>query len=328
MPFIASGTYGCVFKPHLKCKNKKNYTSTVGKVFEKDSAFTDEINIQYIIQKIDPEYKFTLPLIGTCTTDATFRESNAVQECPLINTSKNQEYQQMIIPYAGQSLENIFMRNQSSQVNFRKMFKIMKPLFEGLLKLEKHGIIHQDIKPDNIMFHKNKLFLIDFGIMTRRNKVYIKNNGMLVADYPYFPPEYKLYSKTYKSPSQFISSFLNNFMYTTFIGGHNVHLPEVIERYMGVSYEKELSDAFYKLHKNKEEYNKKEKKISVYQLGITLAIMFISSRLHVNLHKNPDNVLVKDLIVSMIHPNVFKRFTMRQAYSMYVSIQKHTQTYN
>lgn len=320
MPFIASGTYGCVFKPHLKCKNRKVYTNTVGKVFEKESAFNDETDIQYIIQKIDPEYKFTLPLIGTCTTDKKFRESNSIQECPLINTSKHLEYKQMIIPYAGISLENIFMRRQASPRAFKTIFKVMQPLFEGVLKLEKHGIIHQDIKPDNIMSHKRKLFLIDFGIMTKSNKVYIKNNGMLAADYPYFPPEYKLYSKSYKSPSQFISSFLNNFMYTTFIGGHNVHLPEIIETYLGISYEKELTAVYYRLQKNKDEFSKLANKINVYQLGITLAIIFISSGMHINLHKHPSRVLLRDLIVSMIHPNVFKRCTMRQAYYMYLNI--------
>lgn len=50
-------------------------------------------------------------------------------------------------------------------ITLRKAFIILKSLLEIEIELEKHGIIHRDIKPDNIIFNdEEEVFLVDFGV--------------------------------------------------------------------------------------------------------------------------------------------------------------------
>ena len=53
MTLIAQGSYGCVYKPPLKCKNKNiDYSNKVSKILYKDNA-TDEFVENSYINKID-----------------------------------------------------------------------------------------------------------------------------------------------------------------------------------------------------------------------------------------------------------------------------------
>jgi serine/threonine protein kinase len=66
----------------------------------------------------------------------------------------------------------------------------MKYVCQGIDMLLKHGFVHQDIKLENLVYNGNKLFLIDFGLMSRTSDVYL-DKSFLKFDYMAFPPEYK-----------------------------------------------------------------------------------------------------------------------------------------
>jgi serine/threonine protein kinase len=318
MPFVASGSYGCVFRPHLKCKNKKEYKKAVGKVFEDDEEFLIEKELLEKVQQLDPEHTFTLITLDTCDTNVNIRSSDNIQKCELMDMNIKKEYKQIIIDYGGKSLETMFIRNTSSPRAFLKIFHAIKPLFEGLVMLSKNKLLHQDIKPDNIMFNKNKLYLIDFGILSSYDDIYVKGNALLTADYPYFPPEYKLFNRKYKSPHHFQTQFLGNFLYTIFIGGRNVNLPILIEQYTDINYDHELTE-LYKTFDVTSSF-KYINKIDSYQLGISLFILFVSS----NLHTRPtiESESIKKLITNMIQPNVLKRYTIQKAHEIYIEVIK------
>lgn len=316
MPFVASGSYGCIFRPHLKCKNKKVYKNGVGKVFEDDTEFLIEKILLEKIQKLDPEHKFTLVTLDSCKTDANTRPSDGINNCELMDMEKKKEYNQLIIEYGGKSLETLFLRKASSPRAFLKVFRALQPLFEGLVMLSENKMIHQDIKPDNIMLHKNKLYLIDFGIMSHYENVYVPKNTLLTADYPYFPPEYKLFDKkNVRSAHHFKTQFLNNFMYTIFISGRNVNIPVLIETHMGINYDQELEELYKSFDPSSAK--KHVNKIDSYQLGITLFMLYFASNLHIE-HPHQG---VKDLIKNMIQPNVHKRYTIKEAYDAYMDIK-------
>lgn len=316
MPFVASGSYGCVFRPHLKCKNKKVYKNSVGKVFEDDTEFLIEKTLLETIQKLDPDHTFTLVTLDSCRTDPITRPSDGINNCELMDMSKRQEYNQLIIEYGGKSLETLFLRKASSPRAFLKVFLSLQPLFEGLVMLSKNKLVHQDIKPDNIMLRKNKLYLIDFGILSHYDNVYVENNTLLAADYPYFPPEYKLFDKkNVKSAHHFKTQYLNNFMYAIFISGRNVNLPLLIEKHLGINFDHELSELYNASQDPSQDSTTTINKIDSYQLGITLFMLFVASDLPQGKY-DP----IKELIKNMIQPNVHKRYTITEAYQAYMAI--------
>ena len=67
MPYIAEGSYGCVFSPPLKCLNKKKTTaSQAGKIFNNRDSMEEEKELAEKINKIDPKGKWTVPYYGSC----------------------------------------------------------------------------------------------------------------------------------------------------------------------------------------------------------------------------------------------------------------------
>ena len=69
MSFVAAGTYGCVFKPNLPCYkkiNKPKGSRTISKVFRSEKEADKEKAINDILNKIDPNSEFTIPLYDSC----------------------------------------------------------------------------------------------------------------------------------------------------------------------------------------------------------------------------------------------------------------------
>lgn len=59
--------------------------------------------------------------------------------------------------------ENMWDYYNLKNVSRKKTFSFILQLFNGLEEIHKLGVIHFDIKPENIMISKNKLKIIDFG---------------------------------------------------------------------------------------------------------------------------------------------------------------------
>ena len=48
---------------------------------------------------------------------------------------------------------------------------MMKPVFLGLVEMDKNKLVHKDIKYNNIVVHKNSFKYIDFGLSSNlKNK--------------------------------------------------------------------------------------------------------------------------------------------------------------
>lgn len=82
----------------------------------------------------------------------------------------NDEYA-MVIPLYQLSLTQIFSnKSDVRNRNIDKIDAIMLELLNGLMSIHRSGIIHRDIKPDNIMFADGAFFFIDFGFATSYSK--------------------------------------------------------------------------------------------------------------------------------------------------------------
>lgn len=167
MTIIGHGTYGCIYKPPIKCvaKTRKiNYANKIAKLLTKKSA-----NIEYeeysIISRIDPTNKYHLGKPVLCEADAVeLKKQTDAHPCKKYEEEKDKkEFRLLIMEYGGIELDT-YMKTPS---DFNMMFwRKVRNLLDGAELFAKHGLTHRDIKPNNILMNPktHNLIYIDFGL--------------------------------------------------------------------------------------------------------------------------------------------------------------------
>lgn len=83
-----------------------------------------------------------------------------------------------------------FYLKQNGPLNEREARIIVKQIIIGLKELHKQGIIHYDLKPQNIIFHKGEVKISDFGLSKEmKDKDKIEDTCLGLGTYYYLPPE-------------------------------------------------------------------------------------------------------------------------------------------
>ncbi|KKK84784.1 hypothetical protein LCGC14_2779850, partial [marine sediment metagenome] len=98
----------------------------------------------------------------------------------------------------GETLEQIIKRNKPSGMPFKKANVILQQLADALIYAHSRNVIHNDLKPSNIIFDSNgRLKVLDFGIAKHKTieDAYAFNNSKNVAAVGGYTP-------TYASPEQ------------------------------------------------------------------------------------------------------------------------------
>lgn len=192
---LGSGSYGCVYRPPIKCKyhheyNQK-YKDQVMKVMHIESAL-NEIEISVVVNSIDPNHQYFVSLSNDwCTLDTS---DPKLQLCKSyvkdIDAKKGQDkhYHGHFIEYAGIPIDEYV----KSGTSVKKLIKLMKHLVNGLVKLHAAGICHLDIKDPNIMVSNNTPRLIDFGISKFTDEY---TNEDITVFYESYPPFLSYVSK-------------------------------------------------------------------------------------------------------------------------------------
>lgn len=187
--FLAKGSFGCVYKPALKCKdNPKRLDGYVSKIMRKDHAEI-EIEEQKEIDKIDPNYYYHLKIGESCIPDVPDKQNdNKLADCTLmgrdLNTyanSKNidklqEDYQIVHLEDGGMGLDE-WMKNTNNVKKFKdvKFCETMLYNFTRIIyaldEFNQHKMGHFDIKAGNIVYNDktNRFNLIDFGFLSAYN---------------------------------------------------------------------------------------------------------------------------------------------------------------
>ena len=125
--------------------------------------------------------------------------------------SKHSHYEMLIGPYSGKPSADIFSKEFNHKIysqqklfnqTIHKLFKYMKPLFEGIVESDKHKIFHNDLNDRNIIFKNKNFYMIDFGLAAKYShitRIKKRMEFILKTDkiYESYPWDYTLYSSTF-----------------------------------------------------------------------------------------------------------------------------------
>jgi len=155
---INQGSYGCIFKPGLKCNGKLESSNYVTKIQKKENT-QNEIKIGEKLKTIKDYELYFAPIISSCVVQLSKIDKSEISKCKPIKQTENLVSNK--IKYVGdKDLADIIIKNPT------KSKILYEHLLETLSILEKKCIVHYDIKPNNIVYDdKLKLpIMIDFGI--------------------------------------------------------------------------------------------------------------------------------------------------------------------
>lgn len=220
--------------------------------------------------------------------------------------------------------ENTFQEKKQLSSKFYKTMTQIEPLFSGLVELKKKGIVHNDIKWDNIVFHDGTFKYIDFGLsglvgdkQLFKRRIQQMNEDRFYLPYPY---DYQLYYFTQKQLDTEFDSINKH------LGSDNkIHPYKAnIDIYNDISlfyYTYDLLTQFQKIDKDIDEKKLTEKQIlqgiDVYSLGMCFILLIEQ---YVLQGKPYNNEMMHDFIglfARMIHPYLTSRLTPEQAYKRY-----------
>ena len=321
MPYIAEGTYGCGFFPHLQCTNAKKNKTAMGKIFSDPESMTEEQQGSRIINALDPSNTFTIPFYESCTTDlSTAPEYENVKYCSHANALMHdgiKQTEQLLYRFGGIDLQNLV----KDFASYKKLYiddfiHLLIPIIKGIIVIQSEEYIHCDIKPPNILYDekKGKLFLIDFGLLTKFKD--LPDNTIITRfKYPYYPPEFKIhYHLVHKQdkPLTIIKKVANNFEaygvapFKSFLK-HQCGITDTVE---GVS-TTIILNAQKDLEKFKKDFTSQfVKKVDTYSLGISfLELCFVLERSNNMRVRNRQlfDVFMKTIIPRMIDFDPYKR---------------------
>ncbi len=324
--YLGRGTAGCIFRPHLKCITETNKKNSVGKVFNDEEFYNNELDMARIMQRIDDKNEFSIPIIANCDGLHYYRHNDEVSKCKLLDKNVPlSNYKQIIYKYGGKSLENVISSDTRvpSIKNFCKILLAFEPILEGIKKFNSRdpspNVVHLDIKPHNIMLLRSKLYLIDYGLLSAHQEIYQPSRtNILATDYPWYPPEFKAY--IFKGDYDKLFNRINdNFV--------NVE-PEVgraITTMLKMNPKKDF-EAFFNSKIPKKQYVNYADKIDVYSLGIVLLQLYIWSNYHKRTytrHSKYQNVKnrIIELLKGMIQFDPRNRLSINEVLKKYKQIK-------
>ena len=179
MVYVAEGTYGCVYRPPIKCKKGKKYRfGKVSKLMTRDAA-KKEMKEYEFIETVDKKNKYYPGPPIECEPDPIDADHEILPgECRVFEKNPNiNDYKLLIYNDGGYDLNKFTQNNltiylsPNPQEQTDLFFLNAYNLFEGLKLFINKDLLHHDIKPQNIVFEPAtfKFNYIDFGLAEKKS---------------------------------------------------------------------------------------------------------------------------------------------------------------
>lgn len=357
---VGEGSYGCVHKPPLNCKNqrKQENSNKVSKILTKQNA-QEELNEFFLISEADKNGEYHLGRPTSCVPAKIDTNMLAIKNCERlqrnherkhasrINKKDMDKFMLLIMKDGGYNIEQFSKQLHDANLNKDTIKQVNDFLIEGFRLLEglslflDHNIIHHDLKSQNIVYNpeENRVNFIDFGLM---NKISKARHEAENSQYGYgihwsFPFEISLWNKSKferftKSNTQDKRSSIKKKI--TEIKKEHAYTFEIIYQNDNKEIEKHLSIYMNFLATMDNDYDQfLHKSLTTFDLyGVGLAFMnFYNHTTHIleflelemDLKTNKDTHLserFKLLFLSMIDPNVYTRIDVNSALYEYQDI--------
>lgn len=183
---IGEGSYGCVHKPSIHCKtgvNKDfNYDEYVSKIMKTRHAKA-ELSEFLVIGSYDKTNEYHLGAPVMCSPKLNETVIRDIKKCRNISgedvADNPEDYKVLLLKFGGPDLKHFCNEEIIEYLKTDKQEKTDKfwleahHLLKGLKFFYNNGIVHNDIKPHNILFNTKtgKLKYIDFGLMRKKNEI-------------------------------------------------------------------------------------------------------------------------------------------------------------
>lgn len=166
------GTFGCIYRPEIECgTGSAGDYAYVSKVQKMTRTIQNEIEIGNIVKQI-PHYMFWYsPLLNTCpisfSTLKKYEEEG--ESCNALKAESNPASKPQFISskirYAGKYIID-YLDTLPPDIYVKKVITTYAYLDAAITRLYQHGIIHNDIKENNVLYdlYNHSPNIIDFGI--------------------------------------------------------------------------------------------------------------------------------------------------------------------
>jgi serine/threonine protein kinase len=180
---LGSGGFGCIFRPSLRCKTRKNVPQNnrqITKLMKNKHARNEfrEINKYRNMLKDIPRFEdyFLLDNFTLCRPD-TLSESDlelfekkcsALKKIDINEHNINDNLDKIMalnMPYGGIDIGDYILQVQMNYASIHQLNNSLVRLFKyGVLEMNRRGVYHCDIKESNILVDGQKARLIDWGL--------------------------------------------------------------------------------------------------------------------------------------------------------------------
>lgn len=201
---INQGAYGCVFKPGLTCEGMiDNDDKKITKIQKEKETSENEVYIGEQIQQIKNYSRYFAPVLEKCDVDISTIENDELKKCEFIDNDKKvnkpMNYEINKVSYVGkytlgEYFKLLLEENQDHNKFSNYFLNSYKIIAEGIYKLNNSGIMHYDIKENNIICKdvQKRPILIDFGLSFVADEVLsLKGNELFdifYANAPQYTP--------------------------------------------------------------------------------------------------------------------------------------------
>jgi serine/threonine protein kinase len=342
---------------NIRDTKKKKYIS---KFMLKKNAIK-EFEEYKIISKIDKNEKYYLGKPLKCRPKISRYNIKSAKKCDIYKEHKSKSYTKnsksfnktkknifskyslLILPDGGEDISKLMNSIEKDSVSkkneiLKKFWDKSSRLFEGIIFFKKHGILHHDVKPQNILFDlkTENIKFIDFGLM--RNIDDVKNashkNKNYIAEYPFwtYPFEFTYLNKekfmkiaelSLKEKKEYFQENIKKnlkdsssklsiscrILFDYILRNHNQKKrEEIINKYL-IDF---MNFIIYEMHPEKyDEFLKKSlDTIDLFGLGITLQFVLCYSE---DYFDNEKWKKLEDLFFNMMRPSLIHRYSAEEA---------------
>ncbi len=159
----------------------------MGRVYK---ALDKEINEEVAIKLLKPEIASDESTVERFRNELKFARKIAHKNvCKMYHIAKEEETPYIIMEYVpGEDLKSLVKRK--GKLTDKEAISIAKHVCEGLVEAHRLGVVHRDLKPQNIMIDKEgDAKIMDFGIARSVEAPGVTQTGMMIGTPDYISPE-------------------------------------------------------------------------------------------------------------------------------------------